>query len=70
MTEKQHNRPCKLPGRVYLFQLKGACSICMQTKIKSSHEALCREFVYENKIDKLWNSYISMRNWFAQVMLP
>ena len=56
MTERQRNGPCKLPEMAYLLELKGAYSHCTQTKIKSSHMAFCREFAYDNMMDKLLNS--------------
>ena len=48
-TEKQRCRPRTLPGIAYRFELKGG----MKTKMKSSFEALSREFVGKNMIVKL-----------------
>ena len=52
-TEKQWCRPRTLPGIAYRFELKGAYPLHTRTKMKSSFEALSREFVGKNTIVKL-----------------
>ena len=53
-TEKQRCRPRTLPGIAYCFELKGVYPLRMQTKMKSSFEALSREFVGKNMLVTLY----------------
>ena len=53
--KKQYNWPPRLPGIINSFKLKRGVPVMvhMQTKMKSSFEALSGEFAQENVLDKL-----------------